>query len=92
LIEGVLSSDVKLINQQGVVSFQMISKRETPEYKETTIRIEAQGKLGETLFKIGRIGRRVRVLGRLENDCLKDGFYINAEHIEFHPEILRGSV
>jgi len=82
LIEGVLTSDPELLNQQRVFSFYVDSEQDEII---TTVRIEAHGELGETCQKVG-VGRGVRIIGQLRNDCLKNKYHIKAEHIEFGQE------
>jgi len=86
LIEGVLTTAPEKFNEQGVVSFRVVSTRGE---RETKVRIQAHGEYGKACLEVGKIGRGVRVVGELRNDSL-DGFYIEVEHIEFKPEFKTG--
>jgi len=83
LIEGIMASDP--VDRQGICQLTVVSEREGKP--ATTLRVEAQGKIGDACQNFGRKGRGVRVVGQLYGDCQNGGLYVEAEHIEFKPGI-----
>lgn len=100
LIEGKINGDVETKTIDGektcilwIKSIQFFNSKKVISY----FKIEATGKLAETLLNEGCDDRGVRIVGRLKqnilekNGSLKSETVIIPEHVEFKPEFKDGA-
>jgi single-stranded DNA-binding protein len=93
LIEGKINGEMekKIVDEVTVCDFWIASNRFVNTEKETSFfKIEAIGKLAETVFRNGRNERGIRIVGRLKQNYLENRelhceVTIIPEHIEFRP-------
>jgi len=106
LLEGRLVADPELkttpkgtpVATFTVASDRYFKKESNPGWEQETsfISAEAWGKLSESVQRLGKKGRGVRVVGRLKQERWtgSDGknhekVFIVAEHVEFRPEFAK---
>lgn len=99
LIEGTLTSDAMFKEIKGstvcvmeLESYRYLRKGEGTLTKFVNIEVHAVGKLAEVCVEMGHSGRKIRVVGRLDQIWLFDHtgeawkvIFIAAEHVEFKP-------
>jgi single-strand DNA-binding protein len=96
LLEGDCASEPGIVvTQKGdKCEFKVRSQRQDPEgqNEESTFGVEAYGRLAQTIAVTMKMGRGVRIVGRIKEDvtCDDKGLIqsctkIIAEHVEFKP-------
>jgi hypothetical protein len=68
-----------------LVSIKGVRTKSMLMHIKVDVSIRAEGKLAETVVNRASVGRIVRVVGSLDNEG--KSLIIDAEHIEFRPEV-----
>lgn len=99
LFEGTCKNDPERSPDESV-SFQVQNDRRYKEgdvnrTKKILVTVRTHGNLGDVCMEYLKAGRGVRIIGRLENDrsagtSRSEGIEIEAEHVEYKPELNGG--